>query len=122
MYSDINIAAGAGSPRELVMDIQSINQNIELITVTPKRSKIWKPWLGSNVVDYLYEPIDDVTASAIRTELGKALEENFEFRVVFQSVDVIPDMVNQGYFVEIQYKVPTLENQQVTHQFILNRM
>lgn len=120
-FSDINLSAGTISPFEVVSDIDSINQNIMLIAATPKRSKIWRPELGSNIVEYLFEPIDGQTANAIRVELIKALEENYEYRVVLRNIEVIPDLVNQSYYVDMDYTVPSLGKSPKDFQFILNR-
>lgn len=120
-FSDVNLGAGTISPYELVSDIDAINQNIMLIAATPKRSKIFRPELGSNIVEYLFEPIDGQTANAIRVELLKALEENFEYRVVVVQMEVIPDIPNQSYYVDIDYRVPTLGKSIQDFQFILNK-
>jgi phage baseplate assembly protein W len=120
-FSDINLGAGTISPYELVSDIDSINQNIMLIAATPKRSKIWRPEIGSNIVDYLFDPIDGQTANAIRVELLKALEENYEYRVVVVQMEVIPDVQNQSYYVDIDYRVPAIGKSIKDFQFNLNK-
>lgn len=119
-FSDVNFMAGA-QPTELVFDSDSINQNIAAILDTPKGSKWFRPEIGSNVHRYLFEPIDDITSDRIRSEIESALSENGETRVVFQQVDVLPDPQNEQYYVNIQYRVPALEDREFSYQFNLQR-
>ena len=108
-YSDINFRV-LDKPEELVIDAESINQNILAIFQTPIGSKWFRPKIGSNVEKYLFEPIDETTSRNIRDEMISTLEDNSEFRVQFDEVLVIPDPSNAQYYVKITYSVPTLDN------------
>ena len=81
IYSDINLWVGKFSNDLIVHDYDAINQNIFLIVTTPIRSKWFDPFLGSNIPKYLFEPMDDITASDIKTEIGTLLTRNLEYRV-----------------------------------------
>jgi len=120
LYSDVNLYAGV-TQNELVKNEHSLNQNIACIFETPKRSKWFRPRLGSDVGKHLFEPIDDVTASRIQYDMERALEDNGEFRIVFDQIIVIPDPQNSQYFVNIRYRAPELEARQFTFQFNLAR-
>lgn len=110
IFSDINFRMGS-SREELVLDAASINQNIIAIFETQPGSKWFRPEVGSLVDRYLFEPIDEITADKIQTEMSTVLEQNGEFRVFFNEVIVIPDPPNAQYYVKITYSVPALQNQ-----------
>jgi phage baseplate assembly protein W len=120
IYSDINLAAGQ-DPAELVINADSINQNIASIFETPVGSKWFRPTIGSNVNRHLFEPIDDITASKIKYSMEQALGENGESRIVFTDVTVKPDPRNAQYFVNIYYRAPELEAREYNFQFNLSR-
>lgn len=120
LYSDINLYAGK-LPNELVLNADSLNQNIACIFETPKKSRWFRPRVGSDVNKHLFEPIDSVTASRIKYDMERALQDNGEQRIVFDSITVIPDPARDQYFVDIRYRAPTLEAQQFTFQFNLSR-
>ncbi len=120
-FSDVGLTAGTSSTYELVQDEASINQNIMMIVSTPVRSKWWRPEIGANLNTYLFEPIDDITSSKIQTELSSILDSNLENRVVFQKIEVIPDVSNQNYYVEVIYTIPALQGKLVNFAFTLGR-
>jgi phage baseplate assembly protein W len=120
-FSDVNLYVARLSNKELVFGYDAINQNIFLIVLTPIRSKWFRPRLGSNVPAYLFEPMDDLTASRIRGEIQTLLERNFENRVKINAVRVTPDYTNQLYVVEISYVAVNLSNEPYILRFGLNR-
>lgn len=120
VYSDINLSAGL-EPSELVFNSDSVNQNIASIFDTPKLSKWHRPQIGSDVNRFLFEPIDDITSDRIKYAMERALEENFETRVIFTLIEVIPDPGNDQYYVNVQYRAPMLEAREFTFQFNLSR-
>jgi phage baseplate assembly protein W len=95
---------------ELVLDSDSINQNLIAIFETPPGSKWFRPELGSMIERFLFEPIDEITAGKIRSEISTVLEQNGEYRLIFNEILVIPDPSNARYYVKITYSVPTLQN------------
>lgn len=120
LYSDVNFTVSI-DPVEIVEDAKAINQNIASIFDTPVGSKWWRPNIGSNVESLLWEPIDEVTADALKNDMELALERNGEFRVQFKSVLVIPDIPAQNYYVEIAYTAPMLEKKNQIFKFNLSR-
>jgi phage baseplate assembly protein W len=121
IYSDISVNAGTSNDAELVFNEHSINQNILMITQTPKGSKWWRPNIGSNLHRYLYDPVDDITADNIQRELENVLKSNLEFRVNFTVIEVIADRSNQNFYVNIEYKVSQLEGKTVSFEFTLGK-
>lgn len=121
IYSDINLWVGKFSNDLIVHDYDAINQNIFLIVTTPIRSKWFDPFLGSNIPKYLFEPLDDITASDIKTEIGTLLTRNLEYRVKIENVRVIPNYDMQAYGVEVNYVCDELSNASNQFQFALNK-
>ncbi len=121
IYSDINLWVGKFSNDLIVHDYDAINQNIFLIVTTPIRSKWFDPFLGSNIPKYLFEPMDDITASDIKTEIGTLLTRNLEYRVKIENVRVIPNYDMQVYGVEVNYVCDELSNASNQFQFALNK-
>jgi phage baseplate assembly protein W len=120
-YSDLNLFLGSSDKKLLSTDIESINQNIMMILDTPKQSKWWRPRIGSNLSRYLFEPMDDLTATKIKTEITQILEANGEFRVKLNYVDVVPDYDNEQYYVEIGYNSATLNQNNISFAFNMAR-
>ena len=120
IFSDVNLRAG-NSPEELVKNEHTINQNIGAIFETPVGSKWYRPRIGSGVNKYLFDPIDTITANRIRREMEQALYSNGETRIEFGTIEVLPDVENQQYFVNIPYTSPFLEARQYNYQFNLSR-
>jgi phage baseplate assembly protein W len=120
-YSDINLFLGTSDKNLLVTDVNAVNQNIMMILDTPKQSKWWRPRIGSNISKFLFEPIDDLTATKIKTEIVQVLESNGEFRVKLNYVDVIPDYDNEQYYVEVGYNSTLLNQNNLSFAFNMAR-
>ncbi len=121
IYSDVSLFAGTSSDAELVFNEHSINQNILLIATTPRGSKWWRPEIGSNLHQYLFDPVDSITADNIQRELQFTLESNLESRVVFSKIEVLPDAINQNFYVNIEYRAARLGDKRISFEFTLGR-
>lgn len=120
IYSDVNLWIGKFSNNVLVYDYDAINQNIFLIITTPIRSKWFDVFLGSNIPRYLFEPMDDETASGIREEIKTLLKRNGEYRLKLQGIRVRPSYAEQLYAVEVNYIAPDLGEKPHQFRFTLN--
>lgn len=120
-YSDINLWVGRFSNNELVYDYDAINQNIFLIVTTPIRSKWFDIFLGSNIYKYLFEPMDDETTNAIRTEISTLMSRNREPRAKVTGISVVANYDMEAYGVEVSYVCEELSDKPHTFRFSLNR-
>ncbi len=118
-YSDVNLYAGALSPYMVVLDESAVNQNILVLCDTPVGSKWFRPRIGSSIIAYLFDPMDQITADAISIELSQMLKNNGETRLRIDNVDVVPDYANARYYVEIWYSTPGLDAKKVSFKFYL---
>ena len=121
LYSDVNLYVGRFSNKELVYGTDAINQNIFLIITTPIRSKWFRIRYGSNIPQYLFEPMDEMTSNRIRREIQTLLSRNEELRVTIESVQVVPNYQATVYAVEIVYVAPNIDGKRVEVQFGLNK-
>jgi hypothetical protein len=120
LYADVNLFVGQHSRYELIYNEDSINNSILAIVGTKRKTRVFNRAFGSDVLDLLWEPMDDRTITAIRLDLVQAIKD-WEPRIQLQDVVVQADYVNQRYFVGITYIIPTLGNKVVTFTFNLPR-
>ena len=115
-YSDISLFAQQTNSA-LVFNEQAINQNIVLILMTPIRSCWFMPSLGSMIPQYLFDPIDEVTALKIEREAKAILARNGEYRITVDTVNVRPNPNENYYDVRIVYRAPSLGNKPTPFNF-----
>lgn len=121
IYSDVNLWLGAQDPNTLVTDVDAVNQNILMIVTTPIRSKWFRPRIGSNIPQYLFDPVDDFGAQKIQSEMMTLFPRNGEFRITVETVVVIPVPDDQAYYVSMTYSSPYLDPSRVVFNFNLAR-
>lgn len=119
-YSDINLFAGQ-TPTDIVTDEASVNQNILLILMTPIRSAWFDPTIGSNIPQYLFEPLDELTARKIQNEATRLLVRNGETRVQFTNVQVLVNYDTQDFYVKIEYIAPDLDSRKIVFDFNISK-
>lgn len=118
LYTDANLNVSESADREIVRDETAINNSIIAILTTPRESRVFNRDFGSNIMNLLFDPMDEITASRIRIEVIEAIQK-WEYRVSLTSAAVLPDFDNQQYYVEIEYTIPSLQNRDVTLKFNL---
>ena len=78
--------------------------------MTNQFDKPFHPEIGSNVTQYLFEPIDQITAVSISAEIKRVLEI-FEKRVNLTRIQVIPNIDANRYEVTIGFNVNYFETE-----------
>lgn len=71
-----------------VRDIDVIISSWRNILITPKRSYIFDPNYGSNIHQYIFDPIDDTTVDRIKTEVYGSLQL-YDDRAKIEDIEVI---------------------------------
>jgi phage baseplate assembly protein W len=109
-YLDVNTLVGVTSAQELLADILAINNSLYNLLSTPKGSRIFQPLYGSNLMNLIHEPADDLTAWRIRNELIDAIykwEPRVRLIVGETSVIAYPegDMGFPGFKVQVAYEI-----------------
>lgn len=112
IFSDINYETAAMASNELSYNLKAIGQSLMTILSTYKAQRLFHPTFGSNLEMYLFDPVDELTASNIKNEIIEALT-TWEKRVLVtsRSVTVTALFDEEAYFVDIRYAVPELEEE-----------
>ena len=103
-----------------VKDKAAIVQSIQNLLLTRKGERLFQPQLGSDLQRSLFEPLDYGTAGNIRSQVKEVLKR-WEPRVIVEAVLCEPDMNNNGYEVEVSYKIVGREDRATQAGFFLER-
>jgi len=78
----------------------AIFQSIAGLLQTGKYERLWQPRLHSKLREHLFEPVDNITASAIAAEIRNTIGKH-EPRCDLRTVNVTPDWDANGYSVTL---------------------
>jgi phage baseplate assembly protein W len=82
----------------------AIARSIRNIIFTARGDKPFNPFFGSRVSELLFDPMDQITTLAIKTEIEETIK-NFEPRVNLKKVQVDPSYDDNEYGVVINYEI-----------------
>ena len=82
----------------------AIARSIRNIIFTARGDKPFNPFFGSRVSELLFDPMDQITTLAIKTEIEETIK-NFEPRVNLKEVQVNPLYDINEYSVVINYEI-----------------
>ena len=80
----------------------AIARSVRNLVLTGQGERPFQPILGTGVSRLLFENMDKLTASAIRSELRTTIE-NYEPRVEINEILVEPDFEGNAFHVTLQY-------------------
>ena len=80
----------------------AIARSVRNLVLTVRGERPFQPILGTGVSRLLFENMDKLTASAIRSELRTTIE-NYEPRVEINEILVEPDFEGNAFHVTLQY-------------------
>ena len=103
-----------------VKDKAAVSQSIKGLLLTRRGERPFQPDLGSGLQDLLFEPMDYGTSALIKKEITETLAK-FEPRVVVTNLICFPDYDNNGYDVELQYRIRGREDRPVGIDIFLER-
>ena len=103
-----------------VKDKSAIAQSITNLLMTRKGERRFQPELGSGLQDMLFEPLDYGSAAMIKQEITRCISK-YEPRVRVQKIYCNVDFDNNGYNVEMQYKIVGRDDRAVAVDFFLER-
>ena len=101
-------------------DSAAIKQAITTLLLTDKGERLFQPDLGSSLRRFLFEPLDFATAGLIRTSIQQCLGR-FEPRVRIRSCKAVLNSDENGFDVELTYKIIGTTIPPVTVDFFLAR-
>jgi len=104
-YKDLDFSFAAhpvtGDVARKVGD-KAIIQSIAGLLQTGRFERLWQPNLHSRLREHLFEPVDNITSSAIAAEIRNTIGRH-EPRVDLYEVNVTPDYDNNGYSVTLSF-------------------
>ena len=103
-----------------VKDTSAIAQAIKSILLTRKGERPFKPEFGSGLQNALFAPLDYATSNMIKGEITSCLGR-YEPRVLIKRIICTPDAQNNGYNVELEFKVKGRNDRPVAVDFFLER-
>ncbi|MFZ9728897.1 MAG: GPW/gp25 family protein [Candidatus Nanopelagicaceae bacterium] len=103
-----------------VKDKAAIAQSIGNLLLTRKGERPFQPDLGSDLYNVLFEPLDFGSAGIIRSSIEYVLKR-YEPRILIENILISPDFDNNGYNVELFYRIIGREDVPVAAEFFLER-
>ena len=103
-----------------VKDKAAIVQAITALLLTRKGERPFQPQLGCGIQNVLFEPLDYGSAGIIRSEIKDVLNR-YEPRITIDSIRCTPDLLNNGYEVEMSYTIVGRDDAPVAVEFFLER-
>lgn len=103
-----------------VKDKAAIVQSITALLLTAKGERPFQPQLGSGIRKMLFEPLDYGSANVIRSEIRNVLNA-YEPRISVNNITCFPDMLNNGYEVELSYTIVGRDDTPIAVEFFLER-
>ena len=67
-----------------------------------------QPHVGSDILKLLFEPMDDITAELLKSEVTQAIMR-LEPRAAIQKVNVTPQYENNRYVVQIIFSIESTQ-------------
>ena len=103
-----------------VKDKAAIVQAMTSLILTNKGERLFQPEIGCDVSGMLFEPLDYGSAAMIKQEIATCINK-YEPRVRVQKIYCEVDFDNNGYNVEMQYKIVGRDDRPVAVDFFLER-
>jgi phage baseplate assembly protein W len=122
IYSDLafNPTLNSFGDASKVINLDSIKQSVKSIVLTPLGSRLFDPGFGCTATSYLFELIDDTTATSIESSIKNALN-TYENRIVINFVKVNVDPDNNMIDVEVNYFIQELQEND-TAKIVLSKL
>lgn len=107
IYSDIDLRFTANPVTGDVAfsyDEQAVIRSVKNLLSTKPYERLWKPTLGSEIDNLLFEPITPLNASLVQDEIVRTIQ-NYEPRATISSIDVNAYPDQNGYQVSLFFYV-----------------
>lgn len=116
IYSDINMFYGYGrkalSTLIKVEDVDAVSNAVSTIYMTLKGERLFLPEFGAEPEVFLFEIIDEITATRILTHMTSELKKwDDRIQLVWEQCQVVGYADNYYYDVKIAYRLKGLGDQ-----------
>ena len=122
-YKDINITFKKHPvTNDIVVskDASAIKQAIVNLLLTNKGERLMNPNYGSDIRKYLFEPLDYGTSYLIKGNIQSTIDE-FEPRISILRLSCTPNFNDNGFDVEMTYRIQGTDDPPVAVDFFLSR-
>ena len=102
----------------VIKNANAIARSIRNLVFTVPGEKPFEPTLGSRVSQLLFENLDTLTASAIKSEIENTIN-SFEPRVNLLNVIVTPNFDDNEFNCNIEYEIIGIDAQAQQLEFVL---
>jgi phage baseplate assembly protein W len=105
---------------KVAVDYEAIQNSINNMFLFAKGERIIQPEFGNSLYEYLYEPVNELTAK----KLGQAILsmfEKWEPRVVISNIFIDPLPDENTFYVEVEYSVPSIGNETLKFDTAVNQ-
>jgi len=112
LYSDFNVNFNVNPITGDLLKVTGTNsvvQSLMNLVQVNYYEKPFHPEIGSNIRAMLFEQMDSLTSNALAKEI-EVLVGNFEPRVSLNNVIVQADYDKNGYYIELDFNVLSLNN------------
>jgi phage baseplate assembly protein W len=123
IYHDLDLTFSAHPIKKdlsVLTDAQAVVRSVYNLLLTNHYERPFRPELGSNVRQLLFEPLTDSTAQTLRRCIEETIT-NFEPRVEIHQVDVLPNADQNAYEVRLEFFV-NIHPTALTTTFLLERL
>ena len=90
-------------------DYDAIKNSIISIFTTIPGQKILNPFFGLNLVQYLFEPVNEITAKNIAADIEYGIN-TFEPRITLRNIEVAYSEERQIYNILLVFTLPQINN------------
>lgn len=121
-YKDLDLRFTAHPVRKDVtkhVDEMAVVNSVKNLILTNHYERPFQPEIGSNIQRLLFENMDNITASSIQREIAQTIN-NYEPRVVIETIQVSPDFDNNSYNIGMQFYIVN-RTEPISIQFFLQR-
>ena len=122
-YRDINITFKKHPVTNDVVvskDASAIKQAIVNLLLTNKGERLMNPDYGSDIRKYLFEPLDYGTSYLIKGNIESTISK-FEPRISVLRISCKPNYDDNGFDVEMTYRIQGTDDPPVAVDFFLSR-
>ena len=106
-FKDVSISLGINPVTGDVLtttDETAVKRALYNIVMTRKGERFFKPDLGSNVADLLFEPLDSATASLLKEEIEYVITK-YEPRINLLRCDISANYDSNGFDCAISFEI-----------------
>lgn len=123
IYSDLSTNFSLNAMTSDVVrltELDAVKRAIKNIVMTNKYERLLNPRFGAGINDLLFEPMSPLTTMTLRDAIEDTIV-TYEPRADLITLDVVPDDLNQTYYVDIVFSLRST-NQTGTVQFFIDRI